>query len=56
MDPEVLTVIDIIRWAARIEEYHLPMDFSDRKKLVEATYEYVDKIRPLYLKYNDDGR
>lgn len=47
---EINTAADVIHWASQLErKYDIP--FEERQILVSATADFVNRIKPLYLKY-----
>lgn len=51
---DINTAGDVIYWASQLErKYDIP--FEDRYLLISATIEFVEKIKPLYYKYNKGG-
>jgi len=51
MEPEVLKIIDIIVFAARLEREDIPITKEERALLIQSTDEFAEKIKPLYIKY-----
>lgn len=51
MIPEVLKIVDIIVFAARLEREDIPITKEERNLLIKSTYEFAEQIKPLYEKY-----
>ena len=50
---QINTASDIIHWASQLERrYDIP--FEERLELVNATFAFVERVKPIYLKYHKD--
>lgn len=54
MEAEVLKIIDIVTFAARLEREAIPITLEERALLIQSTYEFAEKIKPLYEKYGQN--